>query len=441
MPGGEDLDSRRGKFFRRLFGGPQQPPAEPRAQAPPTPPDEVSGEGVTEDLTPFDPGLQRSLPEGMAELIVRQQSEVDGPQRFRLSVACCCMQLHDLGVEYGRPDLDLGTNLAKGGPSPAKFVNDMGTWSYEKSELTRWLDHRRDAHPDNLELVVWDNTGYRIPWELLWLPALQETGRLAGYLGALLPVTRWLPMRPWWPELVRPYTNSAPYQASGPVLAYIASDMERDKELLRPFLTDADDATSMDDLFQILAGEPTALALVYVACHGEFGDDPGDCVLGGFPLGGVTHYNDDLPRLRSQPVLVFLNGCRTGSIGVDKDKYNDGALRGFAEVFLRCGAAGVLATTGAVGKEEAGTLAMTLIGRLDENPDLTVADAVRQLRDGVAEPVLMLVNLLRSRGTDMSEDERDEKERELLKHLYPFMYIHFGSPRLVMSLTRTGGQR
>ena len=33
--------------------------------------------------------------------------------------------------------------------------------------------------------------------------------------------------------------------------------------------------------------------------------------------------------------------------------YNDGALRGFAEVFLRAGATGVLATAGAVGTEVA----------------------------------------------------------------------------------------
>lgn len=436
-----DLDNRRGKFLGRLFGGRQQPPAEPPAEeAPRLPPGEVSDEGVTEDLTPFDPGLERSLPPGMAELIVKQQSGADGAPRFRLSVACCCRHLHDLGVEYGQPLLDLGANLVEGGSSPSKFVHDMNTWSYEQTELSRWLDHRRGAHPDNLELVVWDNTGFRIPWELLWLPTLQETGRLAGYLGTLLPVTRWLPMKPWWPEHVRPYTSSAAYRASGPAVAYISSEMDGDREFMQPFLADADGATSMDHLFQILADQPAPLALVYVACHAEFGDDPRDCVLGGFPLGSVTEYNDDLPRLRSQPVLVFLNGCQTGSIGIDKDKYNDGALRGFAEVFLRCGAAGVLATTGAVGKEEAGTLARILIGRLNENADLNVADAIRQSRAAEAEAVLRLVKVLMSRGANMPKDERIAKERELLKHLYPFMYIHFGSPRLVMSLTRAGGQ-
>ena len=120
--------------------------------------------------------------------------------------------------------------------------------------------------------------------------------------------------------------------------------------------------------------------MVYVACHGQFADNPEDCALDGFPLGRATQFNDDLIRLRKQATLVFLNGCHSGSAGIDMSTYNDGALRSFAGVFLRSGAAGVLATTGAVGEDEARVLADDLLKHLREHPELSVAEAVRQLR-------------------------------------------------------------
>ena len=81
---------------------------------------------------------------------------------------------------------------------------------------------------------------------------------------------------------------------------------------------------------------------------------------------------------------MFLNGCHTGSVGIDLGTYNDDALRGFAKVFLRSGAAGVLATTGAVGRDEARVLADNLLKHLKSHPELSVAEAVRQLRRDAA---------------------------------------------------------
>ena len=86
------------------------------------------------------------------------------------------------------------------------------------------------------------------------------------------------------------------------------------------------------------------------------------------PIGRATQFNDDLIQLREQATLVFLNGCHTGSVGIDLGTYNDGALRGFAKVFLRSGAAGVLATTGAVGRDEARVLADDLLKHLRVAP-------------------------------------------------------------------------
>jgi hypothetical protein len=428
--------SGRGRFYRWLFRGPQ-PSNEPTAAAPPEPDAEIA-RGAEEDLAPFNWRQKRKLPPGMAELIVwKQEQTADGPQRYRLRVACCCEPFEDLDVEVGRPDLDLGKNIAPGGPPPAQFLDVMGGWSYEKGELTRWLNHLRHRHADQFQLVVWDNSELRIPWELFWLQDDPDLGLPDGYLGALLTVTRWVTMHPSKPKYVHPYENPNPYQASGPVVAYIAGDMQHDNEILQDFVVH--DARSMEHLFDILKGaeslpsDPVALAMVYVACHGEFNDNAGECVLGGYPLGRTHRLSDNLPRLRDQAMLVFLNGCRTGAIGVDTSKYNDGALRGFAAVFLRCGAAGVLATTGAVGREEARALAKALIDHLRENRDLTVADAVRQLRADAAERMPPLLR------TDVSEEQRRAADEELLPLLYPFMYVYFGSPRMLISLAEGTG--
>ena len=437
MAAGDGPASSRGRFYRRLFRGPQ-PSAETPPEALPEPDPEIARGAEAEDLPQFNWRHERKLPPGMAELIVwKQEQTADRPQRYVLRVACCCKPFKDLDVEVGQPDLDLGTNIAPGGLPPAQFLDVMGGWSEEKVGLARLLNHLRHRHADQFQLVVWDNSELRIPWELFWLPEDPKLGLPDGYLGALLTVTRWVTMDPYEPKNVHPYENPNPYQASGPIVAYIAEDMEHDNEILQDFVVH--DARSMEHLFDILKGEerlpsdPAALAMVYVACHGQFDDDARKCVLGDYPLLRTYRLKNNLPRLRDQAMLVFLNGCRTGSIGVDTSKYNDGALRGFAMVFLRRGAAGVLATTGAVGKKEAGALAKDLIDHLRGNPNLTVADAVRQLRAVAAERMPPLLS------TEIPAEQRSAADEELLPLLYPFMYVYFGSPRMLISLAESTG--
>jgi len=387
---------------------------------------------------------QRKLPHGMAELYVYPlDSTVNGKRGFGLRAASCCSAVRDVNDPhrvYGRPKLDLGTQIAPGGTPPAKFLRRMNTWSYDQVNLIDWLDERRRDH-GTLELMVWDDTGFRIPWELLRLPADSDDEEPAGdYLGAVVTVTRWLSLHPYLRNRnrVRMWMNPASEQANGRVVAYIHPDMRHDEALFDHF--DLESADDMEDLFKRLrrATPPGALALlamVYVACHGQFSDDPEDCALDGFSYGRATQFNDDLIQLREQATLVFLNGCHTGSVGIDLGTYNDDALRGFAKVFLRSGAAGVLATTGAVGRDEARVLADNLLKHLKSHPELSVAEAVRQLRRDAA--VQMTEDLLR---TDLSKEERQRADRELHRLLYPFMYVYFGSPRMLLSLTERAGQ-
>lgn len=437
MAGDGGLHSGRGRFrryFSWLYSGQELPPDRPPAPPPPAPPDDAV-RGPDRGIDRFHAGMPRTLPPGIAGLIVCTPEGAAGDaRRFRLKAVCCnCTPLSDLGVEYEGPDLVLGTNDAPGGPSPIEFLAGMGLWSYEKGVLTEWLNLRRHYHADKLELVVCDSGRFRIPWELLWLPSKPEAGLPDGYLGALVTVIRWLELEePYRPEYVRPYSKVNPHENSGPVLAYIAHDMGYGGEILPDF--EVCPAGSLTKLFKILAGQEVlnpdlaAFAMVYVACRSDFCDDPKRCVLGGFHLGLAALFSDNLPKLRAQPTLVFLNGCRTDVVGIDIRKYNGEALRGFAEVFLRSGAAGVLAATGALDEEQAKKLPDTLIRYLGRHRELSVPDGLRHRRAAAARRLRKLLF-----------DEQQHEDDELLEHLYPFMYVYFGSPRMSLPLAEGAG--
>ena len=261
-----------------------------------------------------------------------------------------------------------------------------------------------------------------------------------------MTVTRWLSVRTAWTKLLKHFLDtsldegSGPprYEGNGPIAAFIDPAMEHDAALLGEFQVES--AESMDRLFAALNemdpnGVAKALAMVYVACHGQFGDRPEECSLAGFPLVRAARLGDGgLRRLKAWATLVFLNACSSGSVGIDTGMYNDEALRGFAGVFLRAGAAGVLATTGAVGDDLAHTVARDLFAHLGAHPRLPVAEAVRQLREQAAK---LIADELAKTG--LSEAEQKASNLRLLPLLYRFMYVYYGSPRMLLTFAPGGG--
>lgn len=406
---------------------------EPKPAAQPRPePEETVGADDMEDLPDRDPVGRGGLPHGTALLRIYDRDLPNGESCFGYEVHSCCTEVKIFDdLRYGRPDLALHDNATLAGPLPVEFFNQMRVWSKQQGRLTRWLYDRRCCYPQ-LKLVISDSTPSRIPWEMLWLPSLTaDSGPERGFLGAVVEVTRQFKLNGPFPELMRTSEIPAPYLVSGPVAAYIADKMKLDRGIFTGLTLD-DEIRSMEDLFESLAGnsgESGPVAMVYVACHATFGDRPEECVIDDFPYTRTADYDDDeLFRLRVEPTLVFLNSCDTGLMGVDARKYNDGALRGFAEVFLRAGAAGVLATTGAVGTSDARVLAGKLLSWLKANSGLSVAEGVRQLR---AEA---LAEIKRNRWwfrSTLSPSQRYEANMGLLPLLYPFMYVYFGGPWMV----------
>lgn len=427
MPDDEDRKGRRRRWRRGPFRGQRHLENQPAEQERAEQREEISRADTMDNLH-RNTDDREGLPDGMALLRVYKRESSNGEPCFGFEVHCFCADVRIFdNLTYGRPDLAINDNIEKKGPPPGEFLTQLRIWSSQKGELTRWLYNHRSEHGE-LKLVVWDDTGYRIPWELLWLPPKPgKPGPEPGFLGALLTVTRRVTTHVAFPEIMRSPTDPAPCRACGPVTAYFADDMASDKALFTDYVVDS--VASMEALFANLATQPEALSMVYVACHGTFSNRPDEFVLGGMPYGRAVEFDYNLPRLRTD-ALVFLNSCVSGLESVDTGKYNDRAQRGFAEVFLCSGAAGVLATTGAVGKDEARMLADRLFKHLKTDPELSVAEAVRRLRAQALDEMNKNPQWFLS---DLSGDERNAADKALLPLLYPFMYVYFGSPWLLVS--------
>jgi hypothetical protein len=455
MPGDDTETSGPDSYSEAIFRGPQRLPNLRRQDPPPGVPDDVARvpdtskepePGREEDgrnIARLVPAMDARLPDGMAELYAYPMASAeDGTRRFGLLAACCCEPARFISI-CDEPDVDLARNARDGQDSklPDQILLDIQYWSQQRGNLTRWLDDCREKHWDRanghdaLELVIWDDTKLRIPWELFWIDPRLESKRFSGWLGALMTVTRWVTMELAYPEDLKSFLSPGPRRGRGSIAAYIKPRMAADAAVLQGFHFDVEHATSMDELFQeSLDDAAKALGVVYVACHGTFGSRPQDSSLDGFSVQRATMLGiRGLRRLRKHPAVVFLNACNSAFLGVDFDKYDDVAMTGFVEVFLQAGAAGVLATTGAVGEDVARSVVTDLFGHISRDDGRSLAAAVRQLRAKAADAILSDPALL---DTKQPPATREKENKRLLVLLYIFMYVYFGSPRAVISVTR-----
>ncbi|MDL4813615.1 hypothetical protein [Actinomadura opuntiae] len=412
----------RSRWLPKLLGSP--PGAPPPRIAPPSPepastgPDLPSGEPRGLGAAPVD--VHASLPEATAELTV-QRARLDGAGDpvFELSGFCCCGE--DLpparNERHGRPPrIALGTLISgrPGGESPARSLNRMRSWSRTKYELLGWIGRIRARHGDDLRLIIWDDSGFEIPWELLWVPAEPASGLPGGWLGALAVVTRWTTVHA--PGGPLPYASA---DRRGGAAGYVADAMRRDRDLLAAHPL----SPSLWELISHLETPGPGPALVYIACHGEYGSTGFDVTLDGLSVGEVDWRT--FPRVADGGGLVFVNACHSGRL-IDDPEYNDATTRGFAEVFLRSGAAGFLGTAGAVLEDEAHRVAAHLLAGMGAPSGVGVAAALRDYRRAVAV-------------TDLPPVADRPRGKELLPFVSAFMYLYFGGPDTTIALYGGGG--
>jgi CHAT domain len=381
--------------------------------------------GASERLGASTVDVHAGLPHATAELLVRR-AFLDGPGGdvvFELSGYCCCGENLDSvkSERHSRPPrLALATLITRerGGESPAQSLYRLRNWSLNKYELRDWLARILARHNDELRLIIWDDTGFDIPWELFWVTPDRTAGVRGGWLGVLATVTRW--------TTIRNVRGRIPYMSGrceGDVVGYVADikPINADKALFEG--TSARLADTIRELLSELDQSGPDIALVYIACHGDFSEIGFKFKIDQVSLGEVE--SQSWLRIETSGGLVFVNACHSGRQTEDPE-YHDGLIRGFAEVFLRSGATGFIGTAGAVLEQEARKVADHLLRQFRLHPDRPAAAALRDYRRALS--VVELPPL-----------DDSEAAKELLPFVTASMYLFFGGPDTTVALRGMGG--
>jgi hypothetical protein len=371
------------------------------------------------------------LPAGHAKLEVHRAYKA-GKEAFRLRGLSAELPLESTvtSQQLRPPDIGLG-NVTEEGEFPSEVLLAILEWSGNQQPLLAWIAELRALHPD-LQLVIWDDTDYDIPWELLWLDPDQQRGLAGGCLGTLVDVSRWTTIRD--AKLDRSPLNE-PSDCSGGVVSYLAPDMVADAAAFNAF--------SHRPYHQIglflndLDRENLNAGLLYIGCHAKYGSSLADLMLGTVTWRELNHLG--MTALRGWQTLVFLNACHSGRLLQYRGQGED-ANRGFAELFLRKGARACIASAGKVGDAEAHALLEALVEQFTVAPELPVSHILRRFRQAAVDALPWKPpNVPRTRNDDGSLNVEGQKQVRRL--LYSFMFVYYGHPhtRLAISARAVNG--
>jgi len=351
------------------------------------------------------------LPAAVAQLTVQR----DGRDHFTvhgINQNCPLEKVSD--NRYGKPKMVLAEMLEDLESSPHDIISDLKEWSRTHDEIIGWINELRGKFGADLRLVIWDDGGFNFPWEMLWLDGDSACGLLEGWLGSLVGIARWTSLH----RDVRDPHSDDPVHCAGQVLAYVDEAMEDDYSAFLEYTPQARD--EIKDLARFLARttDPAErFALLYVAAHGEYSPRRARLRLASRSIGYWEH---KFGALKENAGLVFLNACHTGE-SVDDETFNDGLLRGFAQMFLLEGAQGVVATLGKVEDVHAREVAMRVVAALGSAYGAEVSVVIRDLRaQAVAEVEADLADNLAN----------------LRPLFYAFMYVYFGNPATTVRLIK-----
>ncbi|MFF5754874.1 CHAT domain-containing protein [Streptomyces longwoodensis] len=373
--------------------------------------------------TAAHPGAR--LPEGLALLTVVRSRGADGRDGYRLDGRCGSLTVTCEAGPTRRtaPAVSLA-NLRQGdGEYPSEVLRGIRLWSENQGPLARWLNRIRARYGTALRLIVWDDTGYELPWELFWLPEDPDLAVHEGLLGASVAMTRWTTVHDADQHLPRESEH-----CRGGILGYLHRDMTDDGTVFASYTHRMHrEMTSFLDALNGLA-DPTGL--VYMGCHGAYGDTVTRLRLGERTWAEFNGEKMDvLGRDRS---LVCLNACHSGRF-VDNRAQGEEALRGFAELFLRKGAGGCIVTAGKVGDAEARALVRRLVRDVAAQPQYPVAEKLRAFRARAVEefgPLSAVPSVHRDDGTVDAPGQK-----RVLRLLYAFMFHFYGHPLTRLQLT------
>ncbi|RKN08584.1 CHAT domain-containing protein [Streptomyces radicis] len=299
---------------------------------------------------------------------------------------------------------------------------DVMNWWLPETRLGEWLRELLAA-AGQPRLVVWDNTPYDIPWELLYHQPARPTGRdgdaaedtqdtvpeRQGWLGELIPVVRWVSV--YDGARARAYSAER-HVGEGGVLMLEDERFTDGRDDFGRYLVEPPTRT-VQALMHRLDQPVEPFGLLLIRCHGVHSPMSRHFSLGGLSLNEYTDFPMTALDVHRAPVL--LNACSSGRT-VRDPRRPDAAARGFPELFLRRGASAVIATVGDIDLNHSHDFALRLLHEAEEAPT-RFADALHRHRGHYAR---------RARRTPGAEDRRGEADFKLFLH--SFLYVYYGHP-------------
>ncbi|WP_049580731.1 CHAT domain-containing protein [Streptomyces sp. SBT349] len=398
---------------------PEQPPrAERRARAEPEPP--------PREFEPERVGLNAALPADVAMLRVTGSSW-EGRPRLNLSWhhgGSVEVATHEqVSIELPPADLSLARLVAEAAeaeaegaarPSGARPWQDtyyeVMNWWLPESRLVEWVRELLAARGQP-RLVIWDNTPYDIPWELLYhQPSLDAEPSDEGWLGELIPVVRWLSVH----DGARSRDWSAEERASEGGLLMLEDERFAEREdSFAPYLVEPR-ARTVQELMNRLGDHLDPFGLLLIRCHGVYSRATRNFTLGGLSLNEYTDFT--MRALRRHRAPVLLNACSSGRTVLEA-RGPGGQVRSFAELFLRRGACAVIATVGDIDLNHSHDFAVRLLHTTEERRT-NLAAVLHAHRRHYARRA--------RRRAGEARDSRTEADFKLF--FASFLYVYYGHP-------------
>lgn len=294
-----------------------------------------------------------------------------------------------------------------------KFDSPKGSSDKTNLTLLGWINILYQRIGETLQIVIYDHTDSEIPWEMLEI----EPGK---YLGAIVPIARWLPIPLSAIEFRKLIIN--PEQHKGRVIAYLDEDMLPDaiteRQILESF--DTQFQQSIHDLHVSLNQSLSEVGLVYLACPGMFAPYDSDAVAYSFwNYPGERLIPLHLELLETQGVarpIVFVNACHSGRVIRHKDRWR---LHGLPLVMLKRIASGYIGSLGQVNSRNANQIGHSIL------------EAILNNREGV-QPLQLLYQLRATAAQQLNANK--ELYINQLDFIYTFMYVYYGNPLAQLQL-------
>lgn len=292
-----------------------------------------------------------------------------------------------------------------------KLNSNFHDYSLEEAESVRkWFERALQLYGEKCGVVIVDETGSQIPWEMFKL-----SGNL--YLGAQAVVVRWSEAQYRSSQAAQRFADP---RYVGRISAYVHPGDEGEvaklaelRELLAGYTTDPE-MLEYDLLPQEGVGQ---VGLVYL-CYGGvivYGDEESSAA----GLRRFKPYDQDV-KLRFEEVsdvleprpIFFVNAPYTGLILKSGQK-----ACGIARAILKQVAASYIGVLAPVERAYAARFAQKLLEEAASASGVKVAEFLRRQRAEAAARI--------KKGKQLTQEEWKLARREVA---YPFLYVHYGHP-------------